>query len=100
MIYHVTTRTNWENALTEGFYSAESLALEGFIHMSKEHQVAGVLHRYYNGVNDLVLLHVDETKLSSIIKLEPSPSLNEEFPHVFGVINLDAVIKVEEITSL
>ena len=47
MIYHVVTKINWQKALQQGFYEAESLALEGFIHTSKAEQVQGVLNRYY-----------------------------------------------------
>ena len=97
MIYHVTTATNWEAALDQGWYAAESLALEGFIHMSKEEQVEGVLNRYYQGIPDLVLLHIEESLLTSQLIFELSPSVNEEFPHLFGKLNIDAVVEVKPI---
>ena len=97
MIYHVTTKSQWEEALSKGFYEVESLQKEGFIHMSKVDQVEGVLNRYYQNVPHLVLLHVEETKVTAEIKFELSPSVNQEFPHVFGPINIDAVVKVEAI---
>lgn len=97
MIYHVTTKSQWEEAVSIGFYEVESLQKEGFIHMSKIGQVEGVLKRYYQNVPDLVLLHVEENKLTSEMKFELSPSVNQEFPHVFGPINIDAVVKVEAI---
>lgn len=97
MIYHVTTKSQWEVALSKGFYEVESLQTEGFIHMSKIDQVEGVLNRYYQNVPDLVLLHVEETKVIAEIKFELSPSVNQEFPHIFGPINIAAVVKVETI---
>lgn len=97
MIYHVTTISVWEDAKNKGFFEVPSLKEEGFIHMSKEDQVAGVLERYYKGVSDLILLHVDESRLIAELKYELSPSINQEFPHVFGPVNLDAVISVENI---
>lgn len=97
MIYHVTTKQNWEKALKVGFYEASSLQSEGFIHMSTKDQVSGVLQRYYSGVNDLILLHVDETKLIAPLKYERSPSLQQDFPHVFGRLNLDAVVSQEDL---
>ncbi len=96
MIYHVVTRQSWEAARQQGFYEAASLALEGFIHCSKKEQVAGVLERYYKNQTDLLLLHIEESKLTAPLKYELAPSVNEEFPHVFGRINLDAVVDVEE----
>ena len=94
MIYHVVPRARWKAALIQGFYEADSLATEGFIHASKEGQVKGVLERYYHGQTDLLLLHIDENKLSAELKYELAPSINEEFPHIFGRLNTDAVIKV------
>jgi len=97
MIYHVVTSASWQNALQMGFYEAESLTAEGFIHTSKAEQVAGVLLRYYKGQSDLLLLHIEETKLTAPLKYEMAPSVNEEFPHIYGRLNLDAVIKVENL---
>ncbi|HMU11662.1 MAG TPA: DUF952 domain-containing protein [Ferruginibacter sp.] len=97
MIYHVLHKQDWQKAVQQGFYEAASLAAEGFIHASKAHQVAGVLDRYFKGRDNLVVLHIDEHKLTSPFTYEFSPSVNEEFPHIFGPMNLDAVLKVEEI---
>ena len=94
MIYHVTTKSEWVMAMSIGKYEAPSLHSEGFIHLSKQDQVSGVLDRYYKGVTDLVLLHVDETLLSAELKYELSPSVNEEFPHLFGALNVEAVVNV------
>ncbi len=97
MIYHVVTQTDWQNALENGYYEAASLASEGFIHTSKDTQVQGVLERYYLNQKDLLLLHIDEDKLIAELKYENAPSLNELFPHIYGNLNLDAVIKTTKI---
>ena len=97
MIYHVTTLTHWEQSLTQGYHEAESLATEGFIHASDSHQVKGVLDRYYKNKTDLLLLHIDETKLTSVLKYELAPSVNELFPHIYGSINTDAVMETSSI---
>lgn len=93
MIYHVVRLKDWKEALTQGFYEAASLATEGFIHASKEGQVKGVLDRYYQEETDLLLLHIDESKLTAQLKYELAPSANEEFPHIYGTLNLAAVIE-------
>jgi uncharacterized protein (DUF952 family) len=95
MIYHVTTQDAWQQAQRQGFYEAASLMDEGFIHLSTGVQVAGVLERYYKGQNNLLLLHIDEHKLVAELKYELAPSVNELFPHVYGSINLDAVVIAE-----
>ncbi|MBC7889498.1 MAG: DUF952 domain-containing protein [Ferruginibacter sp.] len=93
MIYHVVTKNRWQTALQQGYYEADSLAIEGFIHASKAAQVKGVLDRYYQNQQGLILLHIDETKLTAELKYELAPSVNEEFPHIFGRLNTAAVIK-------
>jgi uncharacterized protein (DUF952 family) len=89
MIYHVTTQDAWQQALQQGFYEAPSLIDEGFIHLS-----------YYKAQTNLLLLHIDESKLLTQLKYELAPSVNELFPHVYGSINIDAVVKAEPIYSI
>ncbi len=99
MIYHVTKKQDWQDAIDKGSYEAPSLASEGFIHNSTKEQVSGVLARYYQNATDLVLLHIDEALLTAPLKYELAPSVNEMFPHIFGPINIDAVVHVEDINS-
>lgn len=94
IIYHVTTKADWKKAKELGSYIASSLANEGFIHCSQEHQVAGVLDRYFEGHGDLVKLVIDTDKLSSKFVFDWSPSMADTFPHIYGPINLDAVIEI------
>ena len=94
MIYHVVKQPDWEKAVEQGFYEAPSLATEGFIHASKKEQVEGVIERYYTNQTDLLILHIDEGKLEAVHIFEMAPSVNEEFPHIYGRINLDAVVDI------
>ena len=97
LIYHVTSKQEWKDALQNNFFEASSLKIEGFIHCSNAEQVQGVLERYYKGKTDLVKLVIDTTKLTNKLQFDFSASVNEEFPHVYGVLNIDAVIDVVEI---
>ncbi|MEP7372476.1 MAG: DUF952 domain-containing protein [Chitinophagaceae bacterium] len=94
IIYHVTTAAEWKAAREKGSYEAASLKSEGFIHCSEEHQVAGVLERYFADQNNLVKLVIDTTKLTSRYVQEWSPSIRDTFPHIYGAINIDAVTEV------
>ena len=80
IIYHVTTAAEWKAAQEKGFYEAASLKAEGFIHCSEEHQVAGVLERYFEDKTDLVKLVIDTSKLTSRYVQEWSPSIRIPFP--------------------
>lgn len=96
-IYHITAQQEWKAAQVKGYYEAPSLKTEGFIHCSKAEQVKGVLERYYSGQTELLKLTIDPARLSSPLKFELAPSVNEEFPHVYGPINLEAVVSMEEV---
>ena len=96
LIYHVVPAEVWVKFNGEPIYAADSLQSEGFIHLSEREQVAGVLDRYYRNVPDLLLLHVDPTKLTHELRYEEAPN-GERFPHVYGPINRDAVVDVEKI---
>lgn len=93
-IYHITTKENWEKALLKGHYESETLLKEGFIHCSTIDQVAGVLERYYIGMKGLVKLKIDKEKIDRPLIYELAGSINEVFPHIHGVLNLDAVVEV------
>ncbi|MBK7316750.1 DUF952 domain-containing protein [Candidatus Villigracilis affinis] len=101
MILHITSRTEWNEAQTRGEYITPTLQTEGFIHCSTEKQVAHVANAFYRGRNDLVLLNIEEAKLEPKLKWEPpagppAPGISEfdSFPHIFGPINLTAVVSV------
>jgi uncharacterized protein (DUF952 family) len=96
-IYHITTKSDWQQAQERGYYEAPSLQTEGFIHCSKEEQVEGVLDRYYKNQQDLLKLVIDTDKLEHRLVYELAPSVNEEFPHIYGPINLDAVQRIDVI---
>ena len=95
LIFHITSRSAWAVAQTNGFYSAPSLATEGFIHCSTPTQVVAVAERFYARQRGLVLLVIDPARLRSEVKYEAGTDKpDESFPHVYGTINLDAVTRV------
>src|SRR5687768_12035626 len=94
IIYHIATTEDWKLANLNGWYEASSLTSEGFIHCSTKEQVKGVLERYFNERTDLLKLVIDTSKLQAPLKFELAPSIQEEFPHIYGLLNLDAVIGV------
>ena len=94
IIYHLVPESDWEAARSKKEYRADSLALEGFIHCSKDHvQVLGVANRLYNGRRDMLVLEVETDRLTSPLKHEPSRS-GEIYPHIYGPLNTDAVMRV------
>ena len=98
VIYHITTADAWAAAQADGEYEAPSLADEGFIHCSEdEAQTLRVVARRFAGVSGLIVLDVDVIRLKTEVKREPSGS-GEIYPHIYGKINLDAVVRVRDLT--
>lgn len=101
MILHITTSSEWEKARLAGEYSAPSLESDGFIHCSTIKQTVDTANNFFRGLTGLILLCIDEEKLESECKYEDpvgggqhDPGVGNLFPHVYGPINLFAVIKV------
>jgi uncharacterized protein (DUF952 family) len=99
IIYHITTRQEWAAAQAAGHYESVSLPEEGYIHCSEERQIPGVLERYYRDKSDLLRLTIETGRLTSPLFYDWSPSIEDTFPHIYGRLNLDAVVETEEIES-
>jgi uncharacterized protein (DUF952 family) len=94
-IFHITTRTSWSTAKKSGGYNADSLMKEGFIHCSKTNQILRVAYTYYANQRGLVLLEIDASKLKPEVRWEPGTDKQDElFPHIYGPLNLEAVVQV------
>ena len=107
MIYHLTSRQAWQEAQQRGEYRTESLDTEGFIHCSTETQILPVAEKFYKGQSGLLLLKIDPARLALELRWEPpsggSPPPGvpegELFPHVYGPINLDAIVNVYDLET-
>ena len=94
VILHIAYRAQWLRGRAKGAYRADSLAAQGFIHTSRPHQLLRVANAIFRGQRDLVLLYIDPHAVSAEIKYEAPPGSHEAFPHIYGPLNTDAVIKV------
>jgi uncharacterized protein (DUF952 family) len=92
-IFHITTREQWNHAALAGKYQADSLVTEGFIHCSTAAQVESSGRRHFAGQTGLVVLEIDPGKLRWELRWEDSHG--EDFPHLYGPLDLDAVISVQ-----
>lgn len=97
-ILHITSRTEWEKAKNLGTYRSDSLASEGFIHCSTAAQVIGSANRFFKGRENLVILSIDPDRVSSEILYEGIESSNL-FPHIYGELNIDAVLRVTDLEA-
>lgn len=94
-LFHITTRAAWDQAAREGQYRAPSLESEGFIHLSGDGQLLATADRHFAGHTDLVVLAVRKDRLTAELRFEEAHG--ETFPHLYGPLNLDAVIEVVDL---
>lgn len=97
LIYHITTPAQWQQFQFNDFYEAPSLQDEGFIHASKANQVEATANRYYKNEPEILLLTIDTTLLAVPLVYEEAPNRKEEFPHMYGKLNKEAVIEKKTI---
>ncbi|GAB4416135.1 MAG: DUF952 domain-containing protein [Anaerolineales bacterium] len=100
-ILHLASNASWLAAVEKGQYVADSLSTEGFIHCSTASQIVGVANTFYRGQRGMALLLIDPSKLTAELKweppAEPEPTrarTGERFPHIYGPLNLEAVVKI------
>ena len=99
-IFHLATEPAWAEAVAAGTYTVSTLGLDlsevGFIHCSQAEQVAGVHERFYRDVvGPLRLLTIDTDLLTSPWQLDPVEGEALPFPHIYGPLNVDAVVSAE-----
>ena len=104
LVFHIAVEADWDEAERRGLYVVPSLDREGFIHCSTSEQVIDTANAFFPGRRDLVLLFVDDQRTTAEVRDEPSADAQhggtergevELFPHLYGPLNLDAVVAVE-----
>ena len=93
-ILHITQRAAWEAARQAGSYPVPPLAPQGFIHCSRPDQVIRVADAIFRGQPDLVLLCIAVDRLTAPLYSEGPAEGEEDFPHIYGPLNLEAVSEV------
>jgi len=83
LITHITKQDLWHKAKETGTYVHKSLESDGFIHCSNLDQVIKVAY-------------IDEKKVNSKIVYEDLYNAGEKYPHIYGPLNIDAVVEVHD----
>lgn len=95
MLVHLCGTQRWDQARRDGAISPAGGA--DFIHLSRPDQVHLPANRLYRGRDDLVLLHIDRTRLDAPVRWEPGVATDPEsmlFPHLYGPLPVAAVVRV------
>ena len=93
---HLTARETWNVQRHGPEYRPETFAHEGFIHCTDgEENVIAAGNRYYTTDHrEMVCLVIDAGRVQPEIRYEDSQRI---FPHIYGPLNVDAVIEVRSV---
>ncbi|MEV6286801.1 DUF952 domain-containing protein [Kribbella sp. NPDC051770] len=101
-ILHIAFGDEWAAAKAAGAYrmSTRGVSLDDdgvtFIHASRPEQVGSTANRFYADVEEpLRLLVIDTERLVSALCDEDLDGSGTTFPHIYGPLNLDAVVDVQ-----
>jgi uncharacterized protein (DUF952 family) len=94
VIVHIVHRADWERAQVEGAYVSHGFGEDGFIHMSRPDQAHFPANAIFSEKPELVLLWIDVGQLNHPLRWERADDSPIAFPHLYGPLNLDAVVGV------
>lgn len=94
MILHCMKKTTWEERKHKLAWGNRNIQADGFIHCSTAEYFWRVAPNFKDIEEELVLLCIDESKLKAEVRYEDGDNCGRFYPHVYGLINNDAVIAV------
>ena len=99
--YHIVPRVFWEAQDESVDYRPEPMQAgrEAFIHCTDgANNLADTANRHYHNVQgDFVALILDLSKVKAPIKYEDA---NRIYPHIYGPLNRDAIVKVVSVARV
>jgi uncharacterized protein (DUF952 family) len=94
IIYKIVPAKLWREAEASGVFGGAGIDLvDGFIHFSTAAQVRRTASLFFAGVEDLLLVGIDESKLGAALVYEKSRD-GALFPHLYGTLDLASVTSV------
>ncbi len=96
-LVHLCTADEWERCRAAGYRTPDGFDRDGFVHLSTTLQVQLPANRLFAGRDDIVLLHLDGTRLGAEVRWEPgdpSDPASMLFPHLYGPLPAAAVTAV------
>ncbi|MCW2538909.1 MAG: hypothetical protein JWN95_634 [Frankiales bacterium] len=102
-LFHIVDEQLWRAARATGWYRPDSLAVEGFIHLSYRGQVLASANRHYldyAGPGELIVVELAAADLGAPVLVEDLLQRGESFPHAYGPIATSAEVAVHRLTKM
>jgi len=95
ILLHAAKEKQWNESLVKGYYGDFSITKDGFIHCSTIENILDVANDNLKKIEEpLLLLCIDTDLLEAEIKWEKRGDKEISFPHLYGLLNINAVIDV------
>lgn len=98
-LYHIAPEHEFRKSIGAGPYVPDGFAREGFIHCSYHRQLLEVANRIFGGRTDLAIVEIDPTRLRVPVVDENLEGGTEQYPHVYGPIDPDAVVDIHPLEA-
>jgi len=99
-IFKILTAAEWRAAEAAGAFTGSAVDIaDGYIHFSTARQVRETAAKHFAGQADLLLLHVDASRLDpQALRWEPSRG-GALFPHLYAPLPVDCVTRVDPLPA-
>lgn len=87
-------KSYYEKIKDRSIFGESLICDEGFIHACFKEQFHLIAPRFKGSEENYIVMEIDTDKLISEVRLEFSSSLKQDFPHIYGRINKEAVVDV------
>jgi uncharacterized protein (DUF952 family) len=95
VLYKIVDAAAWAEADVAGVFKGAAIDLkDGYIHLSTGAQAKETARLHFAGVQNLVLVAIDEAVLAHQLKWEASRG-GQLFPHLYGVIDPAQILWVQ-----
>jgi len=96
LIFHLVKKKDWKEQKKEARYHPEVLDSKGFIPCSSGNNIEEIANRLFRGERRILLIVINTTLIEPELKYEQNMEGGVSYPHIYGPLNLDAVIdKIE-----
>ena len=99
LIFHVVKKEDWKSQKKDSRYHPDSLDSEGFIHCASGNNIEDVTNRLYEGETNVLLIIINTTLVEPEIRYESSDDSDTKYPHIYGPLNMDAVVDKIELAA-
>lgn len=91
IIIHTVLEEFWNNCSGKEFYGDSSMD-DGFIHCSTFDTVLDVANSHFRNCGQVLLVCIDTDEVISEIKWEDLKNCGIKFPHIYGLLNMTAIV--------